>query len=82
MNVGVFGHGLGRDQTDMRVHRTNLPSEFMSLEDGGARREDEKEKSAAPTTRPPIGMSVPDSAVYLIETFDRNITATETFAAR
>ena len=82
MNVGVFGHGLGRDQTDTRVHRTNLPSEFMSPEDGGARREDEKEKSAAPTTRPPIGMSVPDSAVYLIETFDRNITATETFAAR
>jgi hypothetical protein len=28
------------------------------------------------------GMSVSDSAVYLIETFDRNITATETFAAR
>jgi hypothetical protein len=59
MNAGLFGHGLGRDQTDMRVHRTNLPSEFMSPEDGDARREDEKEKSAAPTTRPPIGMSVP-----------------------
>jgi hypothetical protein len=54
----------------------------MSPEDGDARREDEKEKSAAPTTRPPIGMSVADGAVYLIETFDRNITATETFAAR
>ena len=29
-----------------------------------------------------MAMSVPDSAVYLIETFDRNITATETLAAR
>ena len=54
----------------------------MSPEDGGARREDEKEKLAAPTTRPPIGVSVPYGPGYLIETFDRNITPTETFAAR
>src|SRR5208283_1576904 len=25
MSVYVFSHGLGRDQTDMRVHRTHLP---------------------------------------------------------
>ena len=40
MNVGVFGHGFGRDQTDMRIHRTHLPSEIMCPEGGGARRED------------------------------------------
>src|SRR5271167_1306893 len=43
-----------------------------------ARRAKTKKKNRRPqTTRPPIGMSVPDNAVYLIETFDRNITATD-----
>src|SRR5271157_4724757 len=44
MNVGVFSHSLGRDQTEMRVHRASLPSEIMSPEGGGARREDRTEK--------------------------------------
>ena len=82
MIVGVFGHGLGRDQTDMRVHRSQSPKrdhEFRGWRRAARR---PNRKMAAPTTGPPIGMSVPDSAVYLIETFDRNITPTETFAAR
>ena len=40
------------------------------------------EKNGGPMKEPPIGVSVPDRADYLIETFDRNITPTETFAAR
>src|SRR5208283_5416346 len=43
MIVGVFGHGLGRDQTDMGVHRASLPSVIMSPEGDGARREDRTE---------------------------------------
>ena len=57
MIVGVFSHSLGRDQTDMRVHRASLPSEIMSPEGGGARREDRTEKGG-PTTGPPIATSV------------------------
>ena len=82
MIVGVFSHSLGRDQTDMRVHRASLPSEIMSSEGGGARREDRTEKwRPQPRGRRSACRSL-TARDYLIETFDRNITPTETFAAR
>ena len=40
------------------------------------------EKNGGPNHEAADRNVVPDSVVYLIETFDRNITATETFAAR
>ncbi len=53
----------------------------MSPEGDGARREDRTENRRF-REEPPMTFLDMSDARYLIETFDRNITPTETFAAR